>query len=129
MIKQNVKVQLKKQYIDSKSGNVFWVGEYYLSQLPEKIRDNIDYVDNVYKVIERTLLDKKEKTFTEKVETKENNDLVNINKCSFEDLINIKGIGESTAKKIIELRSYESIEDFKEKFPILIEKIKNKISI
>ena len=69
-------------------------------------------------------------------ETKEENKLVNINTCTIEDLMEVKGIGKSKANSIIEYRknngNFKSIEDIKNVSGIgesLFEKIKTYITV
>lgn len=68
--------------------------------------------------------------------TKENVDLVNINKANINDLLNLTGIGESKAKSIIEYRDkngeFKDIDELKNVSGIgeaLFDKIKDKITI
>ena len=72
---------------------------------------------------------------TKKVESN-NNDLININIASIDELMSLTGIGESKAKSIIEYRStngkFNTIEDLKNISGIgefLFEKIKDKITV
>ena len=132
-------VQLIKQYIDSKTGNVYWRGNYYLSQLPEKIRNDINYVSLDKVLEEKTVKDNKvknlieenvkEQTTLNKIELIEKKNKININTCSLEELTSLKGIGETLGNKIIEKRIYNNFDHFKTSFPFIADKIKDNIDV
>lgn len=81
-------------------------------------------VDTVIKVVEKECICPNIKNdgclnteIDDTISNKENNELININTATEEELKNIKGIGESKAKSIIEYRTkngnFKSIEDIK----------------
>lgn len=99
----------------------------------EEINDvNSDNTENIDKEVKDNV---SHNDICNENEKKENNKLVNINTASKEELMNVKGIGESKAIKIIEYREnnkFEKIEDIMNVSGIgnaMFEKIKEYITV
>ena len=123
------KVFLKKDYI-SKGGNFYGAGYYEQESLPEVIRDNSDYVKITEVVVPKEpLVENGIRTITSddgprtreikpiigepvKSDIVKEEPFININKASEIELSSLKGIGRSTAKKVIELREVSPFVSF-----------------
>jgi hypothetical protein len=120
------KYKVTKSWLDRKSGNVWYCGEYDKESLPAKLLEDKRICIPIENIVGDTVtvIKPNETVFNETTELNktisqiENNYkindpeyVVNINEASVDELIRIDGIGKATANKIIVGRPYLDIKD------------------